>query len=179
MSLCVPAILQTMDQADGSCNIGFKAEVAGIYTLHVLGGPSKELLPGSPVELTVEPNAPVAHMLVVSTEGASAARRGQKGEVHEVVEAVAGQRVTLTVAARDAYGNSAFWEEEDLPHLVVHVERSDGGPHSETFALAGVEGGKAMWTGVFTVATSLVVHVRFGNAVVPTWPRIMQVGRRS
>jgi hypothetical protein len=67
-------VIKTVDQSDGSCDVHFTAEVAGGYLVHILVGPNKVLLPGSPLSLTVEPGPPCVETMQVAIDGATYAR---------------------------------------------------------------------------------------------------------
>jgi hypothetical protein len=68
----------------------FVTDVAGQYSVPILGGARKELVPGTPLRVTVQPGPPTALRLTVTLEGATLARSGDQ-DAHDVVEAVAGR----------------------------------------------------------------------------------------
>ena len=168
------SVVRTFDQLDGSCVITFTTDVAGVYSVPILGGTRKELVPGTPLMLPVEPGPPEALRMTVSLEGATLARSSD-ADAHEVVEAVAGRPLTLTVHARDSHGNPTLWDKGHVNQLQVFTEYPNGELAATQLKPLEVNGGKLLLEGIFSTAETMVLHVRYADAVLPTWPRILQV----
>ena len=89
-----------VDGAEGRGYRQASAEVAGRYFLTVVGGDNQDPVPGSPFELVAYLGAAAANASVTSVYGAQLASPDS-----DVLTAVAGDEITLTVAPRDSHGN--------------------------------------------------------------------------
>ena len=95
-----------MDRAPWTCtswtarrdasDVVASADVAGRYFLTVVGGDNQDPVPGSPFELVAYPGAAAASASVTSVCGRQLASPDS-----DVLAAVAGDEITLTVAPRD------------------------------------------------------------------------------
>eukprot|EP00854_Cymbomonas_tetramitiformis_P001872 gene1872-2542_t len=166
-----PAQVHTVDLGDGSCEVRFEAEVAGQYLLHVIGGESKELLPGSPFFVNVLSVMPSSETSTVSIVGGVVV--GGSDESPDVIEAIAGKELSIEVDALDKFGNSTEWSKGDPASVVVMAEGQ-----SETVRFEGVALEEMMLrcSSTLTIAGSFLLHLEMPQGTpVHGWPRLLQV----
>ena len=164
------------------CVARFRADEAGAYTLRVFaaesqrrwwGGLARDVLPGAPLSVSLAPAAPDRAKCAVRLAGAKERPGG-------MLVAMAGREVTVSVLARDAFGNPASFDDAgadaDAGAPRAHVLVDAVGPEDVSFvaAAAGVPGERA-FAGVPAKSGSYVVRVSMGGRPVAGFPRNLQV----
>ena len=156
-----------VDGADGRSEIVASAETAGRYFLTVVGGDDGEPVPGSPFELVAYPGTAAAAASVTTVYGAQLASADS-----DVLTAVAGDEITVTVAPRDAFGNQTVFG----PGARVAVSAAGGPGGVETaFEDRGGPRAEATTRGVLTSAGSYLLSAKVGDEPLAGYPRILQI----
>ena len=156
-----------VDGADGRSEVVASAETAGRYFLAVVGGDDGEPVPGSPFELVAYPGSAAAAASVTTVYGAQLASADS-----DVLTAVAGDEITVTVAPRDAFGNQTVFG----PGARVRVSAA-GGPGGVEVAFEDRGGPRAEATtrGVLNAAGSYLLSAKVGDEPLAGYPRILQI----
>jgi hypothetical protein len=165
----------------------FRAEEAGVYSLRVFaaesqrrwwGGLARDVLPGAPLSVSLAAAAPDRAKCVVRLAGAKERPGG-------MLVAMAGREATVSVLARDAFGNPASFEDLDAEifddknaaRKTAYKVRVDAvGPDDVAFvAAAGGGDGERNFVGAPAKSGSYVVRVSVGGRPVAGFPRNLQV----
>ena len=163
-----PVTATVVDGADGRSEIVASAMVAGRYFLTVTGGEQQEPVPASPFELVAYPGPAAASASVTSVYGAQLASPDS-----DVLVAVAGDEVTVTVQPRDGFGNATVFG----PGASVVVVASGGGGADVTFEDRGGPRAEATLHGAVSAAGSYLLSAKIGDEPLAGYPRILQVRR--
>ena len=122
-----------VDCAEGRSEVYATAKVAGRYFITVVGGDDQVPVPGSPFELVAYPGAAAATASVTSVYGAQLASPDA-----DVLAAVAGDEITLTVSPRDKFGNKTVFGPGARVKVTAVVDGDErlefedrGGPRAE------------------------------------------------
>ena len=156
-----------VDGADGRSDVVASAETAGRYFLTVTGGDDQEPVPGSPFELVAYPGSAAAAASVTTVYGAQLASADS-----DVLTAVAGDEITVTVQPRDAFGNQTVFG----PGARVAVSAVGGPGGVETaFEDRGGPRAEATTRGVLNAAGSYLLSAKVGDEPLAGYPRILQI----
>ena len=156
-----------VDGADGRSDVVASAETAGRYFLTVVGGDDQEPVPGSPFELVAYPGSAAAAASVTTVYGAQLASADS-----DVLTAVAGDEITVTVQPRDAFGNQTVFG----PGARVAVSAVGGPGGVETaFEDRGGPRAEATTRGVLNAAGSYLLSAKVGDEPLAGYPRILQI----
>ena len=159
--------VHVVDGAEGRSDVVASAEVAGRYFLTVVGGDNQDPVPGSPFELVAYPGAAAANASVTSVYGAQLASPDS-----DVLTAVAGDEITLTVAPRDSYGNPTVFG----PGARAAVSAVGGPGALETvFEDRGGPRAEATLRGSLNTAGSYLLSAKVGDEPLAGYPRILQI----
>ena len=159
--------VHVVDGAEGRSDVVASADVAGRYFLTVVGGDNQDPVPGSPFELVAYPGAAAASASVTSVYGAQLASPDS-----DVLAAVAGDEITLTVAPRDSYGNQTVFG----PGARVSVSAAGGPGALETaFEDRGGPRAEATTRGSLNTAGSYLLSAKVGDEPLAGYPRILQI----
>ena len=161
------AEVHVVDGADGRSDVVASAEAAGRYFLTVVGGDDQEPVPGSPFELVAYPGAAAANASVTTVYGAQLASPDS-----DVLTAVAGDEITLTVAPRDAFGNQTVFGPG--ARVVVSATGGPGGVETK-FEDRGGPRAEATTHGVLNAAGSYLLSAKVGDEPLAGYPRILQI----
>jgi filamin len=162
-----PVDVHVVDGAEGCSDMVASASVAGRYFFTCFGGDNQDPVPGSPFELVAYPGAAAAAASVTSVYGAQLASPDS-----DVLTAVAGDEMTLTVAPRDAYGNATVFG----PGAGVHVAAVGGNGSVETkFEDRGGPRAEATLHGSLNAAGSYLLSAKVGDEPLVGYPRILQI----
>jgi hypothetical protein len=149
-----------VDGADGRSDVVASAEAAGRYFLTVVGGDDQTPVPGSPFELVCYPGSAHANKSVTSVYGASLASPDS-----DVLTAVAGDEITITVAPRDFFGNQTVFGPG--ARVVVTAVGGPGGGETK-FTDKGGPRAEATTAGVLNAAGSYLLSAFVAVRAFPT-----------
>ena len=158
--------VHVVDCAGGKSDVVASANVAGRYFITVTGGDDQDPIPGSPFELVAYPGAAAANASVTSVYGAQLASPDS-----DVLTAVAGDEVTLTVSPRDSFGNKTVFG----PGSRVTVSALLDGDEALLFEDAGGPRAEATLRGALTAAGSYLLAATIGDEPLAGYPRILQI----
>ena len=158
--------VHVVDCAGGRSDVVASANVAGRYFITVTGGDDQDPIPGSPFELVAYPGAAAANASVTSVYGAQLASPDS-----DVLTAVAGDEVTLTVSPRDSFGNKTVFG----PGSRVTVSALLDGDEALLFEDAGGPRAEATLRGALTAAGSYLLAATIGDEPLAGYPRILQI----
>ena len=143
-----------VDCAEGRSEVYAVAKVAGRYFITVVGGDDQVPVPGSPFELVAYPGAAAASASVTSVYGAQLASPDA-----DVLAAVAGDEITLTVSPRDKFGNKTVFG----PGTKVKVCAVVDGDERLEFEDRGGPRAEATLRGALTAAGSYLLRATIGD----------------
>ena len=155
-----------VDCAEGRSEVYAVAKVAGRYFITVVGGDDQVPVPGSPFELVAYPGAAAASASVTSVYGAQLASPDA-----DVLAAVAGDEITLTVSPRDKFGNKTVFG----PGTKVKVCAVVDGDERLEFEDRGGPRAEATLRGALTAAGSYLLRATIGDEPLAGYPRILQI----
>ena len=155
-----------VDCAEGRSEVFAVAKVAGRYFITVVGGDDQVPVPGSPFELVAYPGAAAATASVTSVYGAQLASPDA-----DVLAAVAGDEITLTVSPRDKFGNKTVFG----PGARVRVSAVVDGDERLEFEDRGGPRAEATLRGALTAAGSYLLRATIGDEPLAGYPRILQI----
>ena len=162
-----PVDVHVVDGAGGRSDIVASATVAGRYFLTCVGGDNQDPVPGSPFELVAYPGAASPGSSVTSVYGAQLASPDS-----DVLTAVAGDEITLTVTPRDAFGNPTVFG----PGAGVTVTAVGGnGSVERRFEDRGGPRAEATLNGSLNAAGSYLLSAKVGDEALMGYPRILQI----
>jgi hypothetical protein len=162
-----PVAVHVVDGAEGRSDVVVSATVAGRYFLTCVGGDNQDPVPGSPFELVAYPATAAAGASVTSVYGAQLAAPDS-----DVLTAVSGDEITVTVAPRDGFGNPTVFG----PGAGVVVSAVGGSGSLETkFEDRGGPRSEATLHGSLNAAGSYLLSAKVGDEPLAGYPRILQV----
>jgi len=159
-----PATCTMIDRADGVSDVDVSTSVAGRYFVQVTAG-DQEPIPGSPFEVIAYPS-PASHETSVTTVfGAQLAASDS-----DVLVAVAGEEVSLSVAPRDMYGNVTVFSKS----AAITATATGGGVSTSFEERTGTRTEVSLFS-TFRLAGSYLLTAKIGDKVLDGYPRILTV----
>ena len=159
-----PVKCSMIDRADGVSDVDVNTTVAGRYYVQVTAG-DQEPIPGSPFEVIAYPGPASQQTSVTTVFGAQLASADS-----DVLVAVAGEEVSLSVAPRDMYGNVTVFSKGAL----VSATATSAGAVTPFEERTGTKQEVTLFTS-FRVAGSYLLSAMIGNQVLDGYPRILTV----
>ena len=159
-----PVKCSMIDRADGVSDVDVSTTVAGRYYVQVTAG-DQEPIPGSPFEVIAYPGPASQQTSVTTVFGAQLASADS-----DVLVAVAGEEVSLSVAPRDMYGNVTVFSKSAL----VTASATSAGTVTPFEERAGSKQEINLFS-AFRVAGSYLLTAMIGTQVLDGYPRILTV----
>ena len=159
-----PATCTVIDRADGVSDVDVATTVAGRYYVEVTAG-DQEPIPGSPFEVIAYPG-PASHETSVTTVFGAQLANSES----DVLVAVAGEDVCLSVAPRDAYSNVTVFSKS----IAITASATSGASIIQFEEQTGTRAEVSLKT-KFRMAGSYLLTAKIGDQVLNGYPRIITI----